>query len=183
MLLGHYKNRHWHEGIRPSAVQEADVVMGHVALQHGGCESGVEDVEGFQHRRSGAFIVLCLVLVRGAEGSKEDLQLDGSLEFYFMILLCIVAAVAECEGLKIMAASVYGWWIGCLKKKKRLERLRNRAQAAVQEELQRPRTPIPTDGGAASSATASQRARQQTPTRGPRRAVDRCVSATSMTMF
>eukprot|EP00439_Symbiodinium_sp_Y106_P019156 s3996_g2.t1 len=87
------------------------------------------------------FIVVCLLLIRGAEGDKEDLPLDSSLEFYLVILVCIVAGVAVWELIKKVWRSINGWWNGCQKKKKRLERLRNRAQNAVQEELQRQLAP------------------------------------------
>ena len=101
------------------------------------------------------FVLLCVLLVRGAAGAeetKEDLPLDGSIEFYGMMMLCIIAAVAVWEALKRMAALVHKWWMGCQKRKKKLERLRNRAQAAVQEELQRQRAPMsPMNYGAASS--------------------------------
>ncbi|OLP91566.1 Copia protein [Symbiodinium microadriaticum] len=83
------------------------------------------------------FVILCLMLIRGAEGSKDDLPLDGSVEFYGMIVVCILAGVAVWEGIKKSLSFIRGQWMGCQKKKKKLERLRNRAQAAVQEEIQR----------------------------------------------
>ena len=98
------------------------------------------------------FIIMCLLLIRGAEGNKDDLPLDGSMEFYLVILLCIVAAVAVWELLKMVLRAVRGWWMGCQKKRKKLERLKNRTQAAVQEELQRQLAPkSPMDDRAASS--------------------------------
>ena len=133
------------------------------------------------------FIVLCLLLIRGAEGTKENLPLDGSMELYFVVILCVVAAIALWEALKRMMTSVRGWWMGCQRKKKKLERLRGRARTAVQEEILRHMTPgSPLSGGAASSAgrrsTPSRtQERQRTPTITPtREEQQRTVATTSM---
>ena len=107
------------------------------------------------------FVILCLMLVRGAEGAegaKDDLPLDGSIEFYGMMMVCILAAVAVWEGLKKCFGFLHGQWTGCQKRKKKLERLRNRAQAAVQEEIHRQAAPTSPFGGAASSIGPTSRA-------------------------
>ena len=135
------------------------------------------------------FIVLCLLLVRGAEGSKEDLPLDGSVEFYVVVTLCVIAAVALWEGLKRVIALVRGWWTQCQRKQKRLERLRSRAKSAVQEELQRHMAPLSPLSGAASStgrtSTTPLKARGGTqapqPTRSTRMAATRMTMSSSTT--
>ena len=115
------------------------------------------------------FVILCLMLIRGAEGSKDDLPLDGSVEFYGMIVVCILAGVAVWEGIKKSLSFIRGQWMGCQKKKKKLERLRNRAQAAVQEEIQRQAAPTSPFGGAASSTGPTSRTTNTPPraTRAP----------------
>ena len=113
------------------------------------------------------FVILCLMLVRGAEGAKDDLPLDGSIEFYGMMMVCILAAVAVWEGLKNCFGFLHGQWTGCQKRKKKLERLRNRAQAAVQEEFQRHAAPTSPFGGAASSSGPTSRT-ISTPSRATR---------------
>ncbi|CAE7274859.1 RE1 [Symbiodinium sp. CCMP2592] len=45
------------------------------------------------------FVVICLCLVKGVQG-KEDLPLDGSMEFYFVAVVSLIAAVGIWEFLK-----------------------------------------------------------------------------------
>ncbi|CAE7252482.1 RE1 [Symbiodinium sp. KB8] len=124
------------------------------------------------------FVILCLMLVRGAEGAKDDLPLDGSIEFYGMMMVCILAAVAVWEGLKKCCGFLHGQWTGCQKRKKKLERLRNRAQAAVQEEIHRHTAPTSPLSGAASSTGPTSRA-ISTPPRATR-AISPRISGSSL---
>ena len=134
------------------------------------------------------FVVVCLLLIRGAGAAKDDLPLDGSIEFYCVIIVCVVASVAIWEGVKKIWMWVQRQWTGCQRKKKKLERLRSRAQAAVQEEVQRQQAPMsPLDGAASSmrptstpTRASSMRARSSvTPTRPSATPTETCETLTS----
>ena len=83
------------------------------------------------------FMIICVCLIKGAQGEKEDLPIDGSLEFYGVLAVCVIAAVAVWELIKRAYRNVNSWFASSRRKQKRLERLRDRAQAAVHEELGR----------------------------------------------
>ena len=86
------------------------------------------------------FVILCLLLVRGAEGSeemKEDLPLDGSIEFYMMIGLAVVASVALWEAIKWVGNMIKMWINRCLKGQRKRARLQQRTKEAVKKEIQR----------------------------------------------
>ena len=76
-------------------------------------------------------------MIKSAGASKDDLPLDGSLEFYAVTVLVVIAAVAVWELLKKLGRGLNRWWLSSQRKREKLERLRSRAQAAVQEELRR----------------------------------------------
>ena len=112
-------------------------------------ETIVKTVKKLNNKSILMFAMVCFMMVQGARAStKEDLPLDGSVEFYVITILCMVACVAVWEVLKRLANGANWWWASWQKKKKRLERLRTKAEAAVKSELQR-------------------RADQGTPTYGP----------------
>ena len=77
------------------------------------------------------------MILKTAGATKEDLPLDGSLEFYAMVMIAAVAAVAIWELLKRAGNIVAKWCAAARRKRERLERLRARAQTAVQEEMRR----------------------------------------------
>ncbi|CAE7184982.1 TY5A, partial [Symbiodinium microadriaticum] len=84
------------------------------------------------------FIMVCYTIVQGARVSvNEDLQLDGWLEFYVVVGLGIVAYVAIWEMVKKIADMGKWWWMSWQRKQRRLERLRTKAEAAVNEERRR----------------------------------------------
>ena len=92
------------------------------------------------------FIMVCLVMIRSVHASKEDLQLDGSMEFYAIIFLCALAGVAIWEVVKMVMRGISTAWKAWTRKQKKVERLRERAEAAVRDEFRRraveePRTP------------------------------------------
>ena len=52
-------------------------------------------------RRFLMFIIVCCCLIsKGVEGRKDDLALDGSMEFYFVLVVSLIAAVGLWEFLK-----------------------------------------------------------------------------------
>ncbi|CAE7242425.1 RE1 [Symbiodinium sp. CCMP2592] len=114
------------------------------------------------------FVLMCLVMIQSAEAAKEDLQLDGSLEFYAVTVLVVVAAVAVWELLKRVCRGMSRWWTSSRKKRERMERLRNRAQAAVQEEIRRyePRadSPLATTRRSSTSSTTRRTPMSPAPT-------------------
>ena len=92
------------------------------------------------------FIMVCLLLIRGVQASKEDLPLDGSMEFFAIMVLCGLACVVIWEVIKMVINAVSGAWKAWSRKQRKVERLRERAEAAVRDELIRraaeePRTP------------------------------------------
>ncbi|CAE7345993.1 GIP [Symbiodinium necroappetens] len=101
------------------------------------------------------FIMVCYMIVQGARVSvNEDLQLDGSLELYVVVGLGIVACVAIWEMVKKIADMGKSWWMSWQRKQRRLERLRTKAEAAVNEELRR-RLHHETSAPRTTSATTS----------------------------
>ncbi|CAE7776959.1 RE1, partial [Symbiodinium sp. CCMP2592] len=111
------------------------------------------------------FVVMCLCLVKGVQG-KEDLPLDGSMEFYLVMMLAVIAAVGVWELLKNVKAKLDTWWRARQRRQQRSERLRNRTRDAIQEELRRrevemsPRTPatrMTTTSARTTPPTASRR--------------------------
>ncbi|CAE7908879.1 RE1 [Symbiodinium sp. KB8] len=73
------------------------------------------------------FAMVCFMMVQGARGtSKEDLQLDGSLEFYVIVVLGVVACVALWEVVKYVVDCGKSWWKSWQRKNKKLERLRSK---------------------------------------------------------
>ncbi|CAE7295290.1 GIP, partial [Symbiodinium necroappetens] len=75
------------------------------------------------------FAMVCFMMVQGARGTaKEDLQLDGSLEFYVIVVLGVVACVALWEVVKYVVGCGKSWWKSWQRKNKKLERLRSRAE-------------------------------------------------------
>ncbi|CAE7421178.1 RE1 [Symbiodinium sp. CCMP2592] len=68
------------------------------------------------------FILMCLLLVKGVGGPKEDLSLDGSFEFYGVALISLIAGVAVWECIKGMWGTATKWWSASQRKQKRLER-------------------------------------------------------------
>ena len=101
------------------------------------------------------FIMVCYTIVQGARVSvNEDLQLDGWLEFYVVVGLGIVAYVAIWEMVKKIADMGKWWWMSWQRKQRRLERLRTKAEAAVNEERRR-RLGHETSAPRTTSATTS----------------------------
>ena len=82
-------------------------------------------------------IIVCCCLVQGVEGRKEDLALDGSVEFYFVLVVSLIAAVGLWEFLKYVKNKIWLWWSARQRRNARAERLRHRTRDAVQEELHR----------------------------------------------
>ena len=78
------------------------------------------------------FVMVCVLMVQGARAElKEDLQLDASMELYVLVVLGGVTCVAVWEVLKGSLNCIRSYWTAWNKKQKRLERLRERAEAAV----------------------------------------------------
>ena len=83
------------------------------------------------------FIIVCLCMIKGVEGAKDDLALDGSMEFYFVLVVSLIAAVGLWEFLKYVKNKTWEWWHARQRRNQRAERLRTRTRDAVQEELRR----------------------------------------------
>ena len=83
------------------------------------------------------FIIVCRCLIKGVEGGKEDLALDGSMEFYFVLAVSLIAAVGLWEMMKYVKNKSWLWWNARQRRIQRSERLRNRTRDAVQDELRR----------------------------------------------
>ncbi|CAE7741106.1 Ppp5c [Symbiodinium sp. CCMP2592] len=76
------------------------------------------------------FIMVCLLLIKGVQGAKDDLQLDGSVEFYAIVILCGLACVVVWEMIKKVMSGVSAAWKAWTRKQRKVERLRERAEAA-----------------------------------------------------
>ncbi|CAE7450198.1 RE1 [Symbiodinium sp. CCMP2592] len=92
------------------------------------------------------FVMVCLLLIKGVQGAKDDLQLDGSMEFYAIVILCGLACVVVWEVIKKAMNGLSAGWKAWTRKQRKVERLRERAEAAVRDEFRRrekeePRTP------------------------------------------
>ena len=122
-------------------------------------EVAMKSLSMINKKKSLVFLLMCLVMIRSAGATKDDLPLDGSLEFYAVMVLVVVAAVAVWELIKKVCHGLSKWWSSSKKKRERLERLRNRAQAAVQEELKRyePRAEVPLSATRRSSTFSTTR--------------------------
>ncbi|CAE7224366.1 RE1, partial [Symbiodinium microadriaticum] len=73
------------------------------------------------NKRPLVFILVCLMILKTAGATKEDLPLDGSLEFYAMVMIAAVAAVAIWELLKRAGNIVAKWCAAARRKRERLE--------------------------------------------------------------
>ena len=100
-------------------------------------DAAMRSLSAVHGKRPLVFLLVCLVMIKSAGASKDDLPLDGSLEFYAVTVLVVIAAVAVWELLKKLGRGLNRWWLSSQRKREKLERLRSRAQAAVQEELRR----------------------------------------------
>ena len=89
------------------------------------------------------FVVICLCLIKGVDAGKEALPLDGSVEFYAVVIVVVVAAVGLWEFVKKMFRSLTSWWKARVRRLERAERLRTRTRDAVQEELRRREVELP----------------------------------------
>ena len=96
------------------------------------------------------FVVICLCLIRGVDAGKEALPLDGSVEFYVVLVIVVVAAVGLWEFVKKILRVIRQWWSSRTRRLERAERLRTRTRDAVQEEMLRRERE---DYGATSSMT------------------------------
>eukprot|EP00439_Symbiodinium_sp_Y106_P082589 s1232_g22.t1 len=77
------------------------------------------------------FIIVCRCLIKGVEGGKEDLALDGSMEFYFVLAVSLIAAVGLWEMMKYVKNKSWLWWNARQRRIQRSERLRNRTRDAA----------------------------------------------------
>ena len=99
--------------------------------------AAVKTLAMMNSKRPLVFILVCMMIIKGVSATKEDLPLDGSVEFYGVVVVAVIAAVALWELLKRTCAFAVQWCNAARRRQERLERLRSRAQSAVQEELRR----------------------------------------------
>ncbi|CAE7749536.1 RE1, partial [Symbiodinium sp. CCMP2456] len=79
---------------------------------HDATKMMVKTMSVVNNKRPLIFLLVCMMIIKSAGATKEDLALDGSLEFYAVTSFFVVAAVAVWELLKRMWATVYRWWDG-----------------------------------------------------------------------
>ena len=99
--------------------------------------AAVRTLRATNHKGLLLFIVVCLCVVKGAQGVKEDLPLDTSMEFYVVAGISLIAAVGLWEFVKVIFRRCTSWWNARSRRLERAERLRSRTRDAVQEELRR----------------------------------------------
>ena len=81
--------------------------------------------------------LLGLLQIRPTQSARDetrDLQLDGSLEFYFVAGMAVLCLLAVWEWLKRVWDQLDAWWAGSQASSRRARRLR-RMQRAIQDEL------------------------------------------------
>ena len=98
----------------------------------------VRKLQGWNQPRALVFIMVCMVLIRGATAEvKQDLPLDGSLEFYGVLIVSTIAAVALWELVKSCYRKVRTWIGRCQRARRKQERLQQKTKEAVRKEIQR----------------------------------------------
>ena len=87
--------------------------------------------------RAALFTLLALLQIQPAQAAREEtyeLQLDGSLEFYFVAGVAIMCLVVFWEWVKRLWDQLDAWWTGSQASSHRARRLR-RMQRAIEDEL------------------------------------------------
>ncbi|CAE7888738.1 RE1 [Symbiodinium microadriaticum] len=101
-------------------------------------DTAVKAMRKLSHKGIVMFLMVCMLMIQGARADvKEDLPIETSMELYVVVVLGAVFCVVLWEVLKKMTIGIKSWWVSWTKKQRKLERLRERAEAAVREELKK----------------------------------------------
>ncbi|CAE7382697.1 GIP [Symbiodinium sp. CCMP2592] len=86
------------------------------------------------------FIMVCMVIIKGAAGEvegRQELQLDGSLEFYLVLIVSVIATLAVWELGKAVTRRCSNCFDKWKRQRKKQARLQQRTKEAVEREFQR----------------------------------------------
>ena len=123
----------------------------------------LKTLHGWSRPKVLVFIMVCMMVIKGAAGREADepheLQLDGSLEFYLMLVLSVIATLAVWElgkGVVRKCVLCFDRW---QKKKKKQARFQQRTKEAVERELHKQLAASPRgtrDGGDQARGSADE---------------------------
>ena len=128
-----------------------------------GSKMMLKTLHGWSRPKVLVFIMVCMMVIKGAAGREADepheLQLDGSLEFYLMLVLSVIATLAVWElgkGVVRKCVLCFDRW---QKKKKKQARFQQRTKEAVERELHKQLAASPRgtrDGGDQARGSADE---------------------------